>query len=151
MNEIFLDELIGNIQTYELRRCSQVKEETKKDQGFALKAVESDYSDLDEEEMAMITLKLKKFFKNARGNLKGKYQQTKEQWWCGKHDHIMKNCPVQKEEHGPEHFQNCGKRLQRSSSVKRFSKAMTATWGETSEELGFQEEEEVAVALMAKS
>ena len=60
-----MDELIGNLQTYELRKSSQVKEEIKKDRGLALKAVESDDSNLDDEEMAMITRKFKKFFKNA--------------------------------------------------------------------------------------
>jgi len=72
MNEISLDELIENLQMYELRRCSQVKEETKRDRGLALKALEDDYSDLDDEEMAMITEKLKKFFKKARENSKKK-------------------------------------------------------------------------------
>ena len=37
MNKISLDELIGNIQTYELRRNSQLKEETKRDRGLALR------------------------------------------------------------------------------------------------------------------
>ena len=54
MNEISLDELIGNLQTYELRRNSQMKEEVKKDRGLALKARESDSSDFDEEGMAMV-------------------------------------------------------------------------------------------------
>ena len=55
MNEISLDELIGNLQTYELRRSCQVKEETKRDRGLALKALEDDDSDLNDEEMGMIT------------------------------------------------------------------------------------------------
>jgi len=55
MDKIFLDELIGNLQTYELKRSSQQKEETKRDQDLALKALDDDGSDLDEEEMAMIT------------------------------------------------------------------------------------------------
>ena len=53
--KITLDELIGNLQTYELRRNSQQKEEIKKDQGIALKVIEEDFSDLDVEGMAMIT------------------------------------------------------------------------------------------------
>ena len=47
LNKISLDELIGNLQTYELRRSSQLKEETKRDRGLALKAFEEDVSDLD--------------------------------------------------------------------------------------------------------
>jgi len=72
MTKISLDELIGNLQTYELRRSSQLKEETKSDRGLALKALEEDGLDLVEEEMAMITWKFKKFFKKAKENTKKK-------------------------------------------------------------------------------
>ena len=54
MNKITLDELIGNLQTYELRKNSQHKDEAKRDRGLALKALEDDF-DSDEEEIAMIT------------------------------------------------------------------------------------------------
>ena len=37
-----LDELIGNLQTYELKRNSQQQEDTKKDCGIALKIMEED-------------------------------------------------------------------------------------------------------------
>jgi len=65
MKKITLDELIGNLQTYELRRSSQQKEEIKKDRGIALKIMEKDSLNLDVEEIAMITRKFKKFFKKA--------------------------------------------------------------------------------------
>jgi len=65
VKEIILDELIDNLQTYELRRNSQQKEETMKDQGIALKVMEEDSSDLDEEEMAIITRKFKNFFQEG--------------------------------------------------------------------------------------
>jgi len=68
MNKISLDELIGNLQTYELRRSSQPKEETKRDRGIGLKALEEDDLDLDEEELAMFPRKFKKFFKKAKEN-----------------------------------------------------------------------------------
>ena len=70
MDEISLDELIRNLQTYELRKNSQAKEETRKDLGLALKVVESDDSDLDEEVMAIITRTFKKFVKKAKENFK---------------------------------------------------------------------------------
>jgi len=66
INKISLDELIGNLQTYKLSRSSQLKEANKRDRGLALKALEEDDSDLDEEEMAMFTWKLKKSFKKAK-------------------------------------------------------------------------------------
>jgi len=72
MKKIALDELIGNRHSYELRRNSQQKEEIKKDRGITLKVMEEDSSDLDVEEMAMITRKFKKFFKKAKENSKKK-------------------------------------------------------------------------------
>jgi len=69
LKTLFLDELIGNLQTYELRRNSQQQEETKKDRGLALKIMEEDSSELDEEDMAMITSKIqKKIQKNNSWN-----------------------------------------------------------------------------------
>jgi len=47
-----------------------MKEEVKKDQGLALKARESDSSDFDEDGMAMIARKFKKFFKKAESKYK---------------------------------------------------------------------------------
>jgi len=65
LKTLSLDELIGNLQTYELRRNSQQQEETKKDHGLTLKIMEEDSSDLDEEDMAMLASKFKKFFKKT--------------------------------------------------------------------------------------
>ena len=66
LKTLSLDELIGNLQTYELRRTSQQQEETKKDRGLALKIMDEDSSKLDEEDMAMITRKFKKFFNKTK-------------------------------------------------------------------------------------
>ena len=71
MKAITLDEL-NRLQTYELRRNSQQQEETKRDRGITLKVMEEDSSDLDEEEMAMITRKFKNFYKKAKENTKKK-------------------------------------------------------------------------------
>ena len=68
-----MDELIGNLQTYELRRNSQQQEETKKDHGIALKIIEEDSLELDEEDMAMITRKFKKFFKKTKEGTRKKH------------------------------------------------------------------------------
>jgi len=66
LKTLSLDEIIGNLQTYELRRNSQQQEETKKDRGLALKIMEEVSSELDEEDMAMITRKFKKIFKKTK-------------------------------------------------------------------------------------
>ena len=69
-------ELIGNLQTYELRRNSQQQEETKKDCGIALKIMEEDSSEMDEEDMAMITKKILQ--KDKRRNKEETPQQVQE-------------------------------------------------------------------------
>ena len=47
-----------------------MKDKAKRDRGLTLKALESDDSDLNFEEIAMVTRKFKKFFKKAEGNIK---------------------------------------------------------------------------------
>jgi len=111
MNEISLDELIGNLQTCELRRNFQMKEEGKKDRGLALKARESDSSYFNEEGMATIARKFKKFFKKAESKYKkGNTSRTKNSdcdqfsgcFKCGRQDYVVKHCPLLKEEQGSE-------------------------------------------------
>jgi len=70
LKTLFLDELIGNLQTYELRRNSQQQEETKKDRGLALKIMEDDSSDLVEDDMATVARKFKKFFKKTKAGIR---------------------------------------------------------------------------------
>jgi len=111
MKAITLDELIGNLQIYELRRNFQQQEETKKDRGIALKVMEEDSSDFDDEDMAMITRKFKKFFKKAKESTRKKNfskfknidrEQFSGCFKCGKLDHIVKNCTLLKEEQETE-------------------------------------------------
>ena len=42
----------------------------------------------------------------------------------GKHDHIVKNCPLLKEEQEQEKFQKQGRKQVENSSAKRLSRAM---------------------------
>ena len=88
-----------------------MKEEVKKDRGLALKARESDSSDFDEEGMAMIARKFKNFFKEVESKYKnGNTSKAKNSdrdhfsgWFkCGRQDHVVKNCPLLKEEEGSE-------------------------------------------------
>jgi len=85
MNKITLDELIGNLQTYELRRNSQQQEETKKDHGIALKVMKEDSSDLNDEDMDMLARKFKKFFKKTKESTRKKH--------LSKFKNTVKNCP----------------------------------------------------------
>jgi len=68
--------------------------------------MEEDSSELDEEDMAMITRKFKKFFKKTKEGTRKKHpsrfkntdrEQFSGCFKCGKMDHIVKNCPELKE------------------------------------------------------
>jgi len=132
MKKITMDELIGDLQTYELRRNSQQKEEIKEDQEVALKVMEEDSSDLDVKEMTMITRKFKNFLKKAKENSKKKNfsklkNSDREQFSgcfkCGELDHIVKHCPLLKEEQEAEQSRKQGRKQARNSSGRRFSRA----------------------------
>ena len=126
------------------------------------------YIQADKEEMVMFTRKLKKFVKKAKENSKKKNsdkpknndeEQFSGCFKCGKHDHIVRNCPLLKEEQKQEQFQkqdrkqvgNSSANRTANSSAKRFSKVMLAAWGDTTADNEASEEEEAVVALMAWS
>ena len=81
--------------------------------------MEEDSSDLDDEDMAMITCKFKKFFKKAKENTRkknfSKSRNTDQEQFsgcfkCGKLDHIVKNCPLLKEEQELEQSRKQGRK-----------------------------------------
>jgi len=76
---------------------------------LALKALESDGSKLDDEEMAMVARNVRKLLKKTGRHFKkgstnkassSDHDQVSGCFKCGKHDHVVKNCPLQKEEQG---------------------------------------------------
>jgi len=92
--------------------------------------MEEDSSDLDEEDMAMLARKFKKFFKKTKAGTRqkqpGRSKNTDRDQFtgcfkCGKMDHIIKNCPQRKEEQESEspkkHFRKKGG----NSSGKKFT------------------------------
>ena len=138
LKTLSLDELIGNLQTYELRRNSQQQEENKKDRGLALKIMEEDSSELDEEDMAMLTRKFKKFFKKTKAGTRqkqpDKFKNTDRDQFArcfkrGKIDHIIKNCPLLQEEQGSEPPKRQFRKQGGNTSGKRLTRAMLAAWG----------------------
>ena len=128
--------------------------------------MEEDSSDLDEDDMAMLTRKVKKFVKKTKVGLRqkhsGKAKNTDRDQFtgcfkCGKMDHIIKNCPQLKEDQAAESPKRLFRKKGGNSSRKQFARAMLAAWGDSSdedegsEEEEEEEEEEEAVALMARS
>ncbi|MCD7465370.1 hypothetical protein HAX54_001179 [Datura stramonium] len=103
--------------------------------------------------MAMFVRRFKKFFrkKNSekresrskiKSSEKGQFQGC---FKCGKMDHLIKDCPLLKEE------QRKNSKKQQQLASKALKKTMKATWGETSDEESEGEYGENNLALMAKS
>ena len=63
----------------------------------------------------------------------------------------MKNCPLLKQEQEPEQFREQGRKQGENSSAKRFSRVMLAAWGDSTEDEEGTEDEDAAVALIARS
>jgi len=63
----------------------------------------------------------------------------------------VKNCPLLKEEQEAEQSTKQGRECAGNSSIRRFSRAMLAAWGDSIKEDEGIEEEDTTVALMATS
>ena len=99
---------------------------------------------------SMITHKFKKFFKKTKESTRkkhpSKFKNTDREHFsgcfkCGKFDHIVKNCPQLKEEQEAEPPKKQGRKQVGNSSSRRFTRAMLAAWGDSTEEEeeGFEE------------
>ncbi|XP_070015378.1 uncharacterized protein [Nicotiana sylvestris] len=138
-----LDELIGNLTAYELRRQTIKMDAPKKERSLALKITEG--ADLEEDEMAMITKDFKNYLMRGNGpSINGSYskprvpkKQTNEGYYkCGKTDHHIKNCPQWEIEGKKERDKrrNMKKEHVQPKKTKGSTKAIVAAWGESSNE-----------------
>ncbi|XP_070002317.1 uncharacterized protein [Nicotiana sylvestris] len=152
-----LDELIGNLTAYELRRQTMKMDTPKKERSLALRIAEG--SDLEDDEMAMITREFKKYLMRGKGSSKGttfnKSRAPKKQtnvgcYKCGKTDHMIKNCPQWEIEWKKERAERRNRKKEQVQPKKNkgSTKAMVAVWGEISYE-DSEDEAEEEQALMA--
>ncbi|XP_070020470.1 uncharacterized protein [Nicotiana sylvestris] len=123
-----LDELIGNLTAYGLRRKTMKMDVPKKKRIMALRITAG--SDLEDDEITMITKDFKKYLRRVNGpSRSGSYNKPKT-------DHHIKNCPQWEIEWKKER----GKRRNRKKEHvqpkknKGSTKAMVAAWGESSDE-----------------
>ncbi|XP_070018932.1 uncharacterized protein [Nicotiana sylvestris] len=100
MATLRLDELIRNLTSYELRRQTRKMDTPKKERSLALKITEG--SDLEDDDMDMITRDFKKYLMRGNGSSRGtnfnKIRAPEKQtndgcYKCGKTDYMIKNCP----------------------------------------------------------
>ncbi|KAH0769693.1 hypothetical protein KY290_013674 [Solanum tuberosum] len=152
-----LDELVGNLKTYEMNVEITKRSDGSKEKNLALKVTnENDESDRDDEDIALISRNFKKFFKKGM-NLGKKYAPTKERnpeksqiggcYKCSKIDHQIKDCPMWEVEWKKERAEKEKKELanKRKGKERENNQAMYAGWGTGSDDA----DEEKDIALMA--
>ncbi|XP_021744851.1 uncharacterized protein LOC110710816 [Chenopodium quinoa] len=152
-----MEQLAGSLMTHELHLSSNT--ESSRNKSLALKAQDSEESEVDEEEMAMLVRKFKNMMKNRKFDRNKKYTSSRNTtcFKCGLKDHFIKDCPVQDGEKG----KTKGKEQSKESRVYKpyftkdnVKKAMLAAWEDTDseEEEEDQPSEETAhLCLMAKT
>ncbi|KAH0665552.1 hypothetical protein KY285_026758 [Solanum tuberosum] len=148
-----LDELVGNLKTYEMNVDKEVRETKKKNLG--LKAIESDKSDIDDEDLALISRNFKKLFKRGM-NFGIKAPPTKEKtiekpqsggyFKCGKTDHHIKDFHMWEVEWRKEKAEKEKMELLSKRKNKENEQAMYAAWGTGSD---IYEKDVDDIALMA--
>ncbi|MCD7460085.1 hypothetical protein HAX54_042818 [Datura stramonium] len=103
--------------------------------------------------MPMFVRRFKKFFRKEKSEKRESRNKNKSSeegqfqgcFKCGKMDHMIKDCPLLKEE------QRRNLKKQQELTSKAFKKVMKTTWAETSYEESEGEDGESNLALMAKS
>lgn len=80
--------------THELHLGSNAK--SSKNKSLALKAQDSDESEVDEDEMAMLVRRFKQMMGNRMFNKNKKFSSSKETtcFKCGSKDHFIRGCPL---------------------------------------------------------
>ncbi|XP_021747150.1 uncharacterized protein LOC110713000 [Chenopodium quinoa] len=151
-----MEQLAGSLMTHELHLSSNT--ESSRSKSLAIKAQDSEESEVDEEEMAILVRKFTKMMNNKKFDRNKKFTSSRNTtcFRCGSKDHFIKDCPVQDGEKG----KTKGKEQSKESKVynpyftkENVKKAMLAAWGDTdSKEEEDQPLEETAhLCLMAKT
>ncbi|XP_070003060.1 uncharacterized protein [Nicotiana sylvestris] len=145
LQTLTMDELIGNLKTYEnKRKKDSERREPKKEKNPVLKAESSDSSDEDSD-MAYLT---KRFPKMVRRNggipMWGSSSKTRNDdlyHRCGKSGHFIKDCPLAKQEQYKQNPDKAGKRnlvpdkrFNRKSAANNIIKQALTAWGDSSSE-----------------
>ncbi|XP_070056881.1 uncharacterized protein [Nicotiana tomentosiformis] len=149
-----LDELIGNLTAYELRRQTIKMDIPKKEKSLALRITEG--SDLEDDEMSTITKDFKKYLRRGKGSSRsGSYSKSKAPekqtnngcYKCGKTYHHIKNCPLWEIEWKKQRVERRNMKKEHVQQKKRkgSTKAMVAAWGESSDESSDDDENEQAL------
>ncbi|XP_070010945.1 uncharacterized protein [Nicotiana sylvestris] len=140
LQELTIEELIGNLKTYELKRkINNERREPKKEKNLVLKA---DYNDSGEKDsdMAYLTKIFQKMVRRNGEMLKRNSSNRPRNcdlcYKCGKPGHFLKDCPLLKQEFSKNHHEKIAKTnpvpvkdFKRKRSADNMMRQALAAWG----------------------
>ncbi|XP_070004883.1 uncharacterized protein [Nicotiana sylvestris] len=145
LKELTIDELVGNLKTYEMKRkIDSERREPKKEKNPVLKAERNDSSEEDSD-MTYLTKRFQKMVRRNGGILK-KGNSSKPKNYdlchkCRKPGHFIKDCPLIKQEHSKYNPDKEAKRnlvldkhFKRKRSADNVVKQALVAWGDSSGE-----------------
>ncbi|XP_070004607.1 uncharacterized protein [Nicotiana sylvestris] len=145
LQELTIDELVGNLKTYEMKRkIDSERREPKKEKNLVLKAKSNDSSEEDSD-TAYITKRFQKMVKRNGGIIKkGNSSRSKNYYLyhkCGNPRHFIKDCPLMNQEHfkynpikAVKRNSVLDKHFKRKRSADNVVKQALAAWGDSSYE-----------------
>ncbi|XP_070028984.1 uncharacterized protein LOC142170374 [Nicotiana tabacum] len=146
MQKLTIDELIGNIKTYEIKRKKDLeRRETNEERNLVLKAALTDSSS-DKSEMTYLTRRFQKVVhKNCeipkKGSSSRNFKRNDCCHRCGKRGHFIKDCPLHKQDHYKTNTYKATKRnpvpdrkFKRRDASDNMVKQALADWGDLSSE-----------------
>ncbi|XP_070004463.1 MAR-binding filament-like protein 1 [Nicotiana sylvestris] len=145
LQELTIDELVGNLKTYEVKRkidCE--RREPNKEKNLVLKDDNNDSSEEDSD-IAYLTKRFQKMVRRNGGILKRSNSSKPKNYdlyhKCGKPGHFIKDCPLLKQEYSKYNPEKAVKRnpvpnmdFKRKRSTDNVVKQVVAAWGHSSSE-----------------
>ncbi|XP_019237318.1 PREDICTED: uncharacterized protein LOC109217516 [Nicotiana attenuata] len=175
LRKLTIDELIGNLKTYEMKRKKDLeRRETNEERNLVLKAALTDSSS-DESEMTYLTRRFQKMVRKnggipKKGSSTRNFEGNDCCHKCGKPVHFIKVCPLHKQDHYKTNTDKAAKRnpvpnrkFKRRDVADNMVKQALADWGDSSSESEGEDDQgdasmmvvdneyESIFALMAKS
>ncbi|XP_070029652.1 uncharacterized protein [Nicotiana sylvestris] len=104
LQKLTIDELIGNLKTYKMKRKKDLeRREPKKEKNLVLKAANKDSSS-DESDMECLTRRFQKMNRKnygipKKGSSSRNFKENDCCHKCGKSGHFINECPLHKQDH----------------------------------------------------
>ncbi|XP_070006052.1 uncharacterized protein [Nicotiana sylvestris] len=143
LKKVTIDELIGNLKTYEMKRKKDLeRRKPKKEKNLVLKAANRDSSS-DESDMEYLTRRFQKIIRKNGGIPKKMSfsRNFEENDCCHKCGHFIKHCPLHKKNHDKTNTEKSTKRNQvpdkkfkRRDAANNMLKQALVDWGNSSSE-----------------